>query len=90
MMHEDILGWIPNDTIGLSINSGEEVGEWIDRAAAEITNLRAERDALRGAAIGIRDDLLQRAEWDVDAKLVCAGAGAWYRLNKAIGGDHVG
>ena len=38
---KDILDWVPSDTIGLSISSGEELGEWIRNAEAEIIRLRA-------------------------------------------------
>jgi hypothetical protein len=37
------------------------------------------------AAIGLRDDLLMRAEFDDDATaVVCAGNGVWFRFNQAI------
>ena len=40
---------------------------------------------LLAAAIALRDDLLNRAEWCPDAgKVVCAGNGAWWRFNEAI------
>jgi len=41
-------------------------------------------EGLLAAAIGLQKDLLQRAEWDGEAKVVCAGSGAWYRFCKAI------
>lgn len=41
-------------------------------------------DAVLRAAIDLRDDLLNRAEWDGEAKVVVAGAGAWFRFNEAI------
>lgn len=39
---KDILHWVPSDTIGLSVNSGEELGEWILNAESEIIRLRAD------------------------------------------------
>jgi hypothetical protein len=48
----------------------------------------AEVARLREAAIGLRDDLLERAEFCKDAgKVVCAGNGAWFRFNAALAGD---
>ena len=47
-------------------------------------------EALLVAAIGLQKDLLDRAEWDDDCKVVCAGSGAWRRFCDAIdaaGGD---
>ena len=46
-------------------------------------------DALKVAALveaseGLKQDLLNRAEWDDDAKAVCAGAGAWFRFTEAL------
>lgn len=32
------------------------------------------------AARGLKDDLLERAEWDGDVRVICAGAGAWARF----------
>ena len=52
---------------------------------AERTAMQAEIARLRGAMIGLRDDLLERAEWDDDAvKVVCAGNGAWCRFIEAL------
>jgi hypothetical protein len=36
------------------------------------------------ASEGLKQDLLNRAEWDDDAKTVCAGAGAWLRFTTAL------
>ena len=46
-------------------------------------------DALKMAALveaseGLKQDLLNRAEWDDDAKAVCAGSGAWFRFTEAL------
>lgn len=41
-------------------------------------------DGLLRAAIGLRDDLLNRAKRDGEVKTVCAGNGAWFRFNEAI------
>jgi hypothetical protein len=40
-------------------------------------------EALVEASKGLKQDLLNRAEWDDDAKTVCAGAGAWFRFTTA-------
>lgn len=40
--------------------------------------------ALVEASEGLKQDLLNRAEWDDDAKVVCAGAGAWSRFTTAL------
>lgn len=40
--------------------------------------------ALVEASEGLKQDLLNRAEWDDDAKVVCAGAGAWPRFTTAL------
>lgn len=53
--------------------------------AREAEALRAETARLRGAALGLRADLLNRAEWCPDAgKVVCAGNGAWQRFSAAL------
>ena len=48
----------------------------------------AQSDALVAALVeaseGLKQDLLNRAEWDDDAKTVCAGAGAWLRFTTAL------
>jgi hypothetical protein len=50
-----------------------------------IPALLDELEALRTASIALRDDLLNRAEWDDDAvKVVCAGNSAWRNFNEAI------
>jgi len=36
------------------------------------------------AARGLKDDLLERAKWDGDVRVVCAGAGAWARFCNAL------
>jgi hypothetical protein len=36
------------------------------------------------ASEGLKQDLLNRAEWDEDVKVVCAGAGAWFRFTTAL------
>jgi hypothetical protein len=40
--------------------------------------------ALVEASEGLKQDLLNRAEWDEDVKVVCAGAGAWFRFVTAL------
>ena len=42
------------------------------------------RDALVEASERLKQDLLNRAEWDDDVKVVCAGAGAWSRFTTAL------
>ena len=45
---KNILDCIPRDTIGLSVNSGEEVGEWIERAAKTIKELQSAKAGSAG------------------------------------------
>ena len=40
--------------------------------------------ALVEASEGLKRDLLHRAEWDDDAKVVCAGTSAWLRFTTAL------
>jgi hypothetical protein len=40
--------------------------------------------ALLKAAKDLQADLLDRAEWDEDCKVVCVGSGAWARFCNAI------
>ncbi len=52
-------------------------------------NRQPQTDALKVAALveaseGLKQDLLNRAEWDDDVKVVCAGAGAWFRFTEAL------
>jgi hypothetical protein len=55
---------------------------------ADLIDLPTQSDALVAelveASEGLKQDLLNRAEWDDDAKTVCAGAGAWLRFTAAI------
>jgi hypothetical protein len=59
-------------------------------AATTLEELRqpTQSDALVAALVeaseGLKQDLLNRAEWDDDAKVVCAGAGAWSRFTTAL------
>lgn len=59
-------------------------GTMIRQAAQAITDL----EAIKDAAIALRDDMLMRAErdkWQNDGELVVeAGAGVWSRLNIAL------
>ncbi len=55
---------------------------WNTRADdAEIERLRR----IENAARAIQQDLMNRAEWDGEAKVVVAGSGAWFRLCEALG-----
>jgi hypothetical protein len=38
---QNLLDWVPKDTISLSIDSGEELGEWIGCAVETIKELRS-------------------------------------------------
>ena len=55
---------------------------------ADLIDLPTQTDALVMALVeaseGLKQDLLNRAEWDDDAKTVCAGAGAWFRFTTAL------
>lgn len=55
-------------------------GEW----GGQPTQSDALVAALVEASEGLKQDLLNRAEWDDDAKVVCAGAGAWFRFTTAL------
>jgi hypothetical protein len=59
--------------------------EWHALRALASTPPTAPADiALLEAAVGLRDDLLNRAKWDGEVRVVCAGAGAWVRFNDAL------
>jgi hypothetical protein len=55
---------------------------------ADLIDVPTQSDALMMAQVeaseGLKQDLLNRAEWDDDAKTVCAGAGAWLRFTTAL------
>jgi hypothetical protein len=55
---------------------------------ADLIDVPTQTDALKMALVeaseGLKQDLLNRAEWDDDAKTVCAGAGAWLRFTTAL------
>jgi hypothetical protein len=55
---------------------------------ADLIDVPTQSDALMMALVepseGLKQDLLNRAEWDDDAKTVCAGAGAWLRFTTAL------
>jgi hypothetical protein len=55
---------------------------------ADLIDVPTQTDALMMAQVeaseGLKQDLLNRAEWDDDAKTVCAGAGAWLRFTTAL------
>jgi len=62
---------------------------WRAEAIAAWNTRQPQTDALKVAALveaseGLKQDLLNRAEWDDDAKAVCAGAGAWFRFTEAL------
>ena len=59
----------------------EVIAAWNDRQPTQSNALVA---ALVEASKGLKQDLLNRAEWDDDAKTVCAGAGAWFRFTTAL------
>ena len=60
----------------------EAIAAWNTRAALR----PADHAGLVEAAIGLRDDMLERAEIGLrDAvKIVAAGNGAWFRFNEAL------
>jgi hypothetical protein len=56
-------------------------------ANKEIEALQADKAKLRKvveASEGLKRDLLHRAKWDDDAKVVCAGTSAWLRFTEAL------
>ena len=56
-------------------------------AADRIEALQADKAKLRKvveASEGLKRDLLHRAKWDDDAKVVCAGTSAWLRFTEAL------
>lgn len=63
---------------------GQIYPEALSAHAALSASKPDDASALLKAAVDLRDDLLNRAEWDGDAKVVVAGAGAWFRFNEAI------
>ena len=79
------------DEADLCRNDGaDDIAQTLDDAINEIEALRqpTQSDALVAALVeaseGLKQDLLNRAEWDDDAKTVCAGAGAWLRFTTAL------
>jgi hypothetical protein len=56
----------------------------------EVAALTAERDALREAAIALRDDMIERAEMNKRFNggdvVIEAGNGVWFRFNEALKG----
>jgi hypothetical protein len=72
---EIIEAWFPGD----SINSDKWAGKSIVRDINALPSLESV-NALVKAARDLHTDLLERAEWDDDVKVVCAGAGAWFRF----------
>ena len=59
-------------------NIAEAIAAWNTRTPDSVI---AE---LGKAAQGLKADLLERAEWDGDVRVVCAGAGAWARFCNAL------
>ena len=79
------------DEADLCRNDGaDDIAQTLDDAINEIEALRqpTQTDALVAelveASEGLKQDLLNRAEWDDDAKTVCAGTGAWLRFTTAL------
>ena len=62
----------------------ESFRDLIQRNIRQPTQTDALVAALVEASEGLKQDLLNRAEWDDDAKTVCAGAGAWLRFTTAL------
>jgi hypothetical protein len=69
---------------------GERLRQAADRLKAQaktIEALQADKAKLRKvveASEGLKRDLLHRAKWDDDAKVVCAGTSAWLRFTEAL------
>jgi hypothetical protein len=62
-------------------------GRSLELKQALIEELKADNDMLRKvveASEGLKRDLLHRAKWDDDAKVVCAGTSAWLRFTEAL------
>lgn len=76
---------VNNNTLRRLIGTIDTLSGMNAALLAKRTDMKAEIARLRAASIGLRDDLLERAEWDDDAvKVVCAGNGAWRRFNDAL------
>jgi hypothetical protein len=64
------------------------VKDVIDRWYDSEVRKPAERDALVVALVeaseGLKQDLLNRAEWEDGERVVSAGAGAWFRFTTAL------
>ena len=61
------------------------IAKVLDDREREISRLREELATLREAAIALRDDLLDRAEWDNGVQIVCAGNSVWTAFQRALG-----
>jgi hypothetical protein len=83
--------WEPLVSSGHIVSrAGQDLRQAADRLKAQaktIEALQADKAKLRKvveASEGLKRDLLHRAKWDDDAKVVCAGTSAWLRFTEAL------